>query len=59
MKPVGVRANGLGAAELLEASADGFVQLDAELRILWANRATAAMHGRDGDELIGRPIDEL
>jgi PAS domain S-box-containing protein len=44
---------------LLEKAAQGIVSVDAQGRILMANRALEAMFGWPPGELIGQPIEEL
>jgi len=44
---------------LLQTAAQGVVSVDAEGRILMANRAVESMFGWEPGELIGRPVDCL
>lgn len=45
--------------ELLNALADGVIEMDRDGSVVRLNAAAAALVGQDGPEVIGRPIDRL
>jgi len=45
--------------QMFQASPDGLSIADGEHRVLWANQTFASMFGYSGEEIAGRPLEDL